>query len=92
MRQSHSRKGDAPYRFLFHFNGYSKRPADNEIDGIPSHGNSRLLDKLVAENNGRSDYVKPKEPIEGKVGSLYAKIKNPVMTGSPLPNWFSNER
>jgi len=42
--------------------------------------NVRLLDKLVAENNGRSDYVKPKEPIEAKVSSLYSKIKNPVMT------------
>ena len=43
--------------------------------------NVRLLDKLAADNNGRSDYVKPKEPIERKVSSLYAKIKNPVMTG-----------
>ena len=42
--------------------------------------NVRLLDKLVAENRGRSDYVKPKEPIESKISSLYAKIKNPVVT------------
>ena len=42
--------------------------------------NIRLLDKLVGENNGRSDYVKPKEPIERKISSLYNKIKNPVMT------------
>jgi len=35
----------------------------------------------VAENRGRSEYVKPKEAIESKVSSLYTKIKNPVMTG-----------
>ena len=43
------------------------------VEGAP-------IDKLVADNHGRSDYVKPKEPIESKVSSLYAKIKNPVMT------------
>jgi len=49
--------------------------------GVGYDPNVRLLDKLVSENHGRSDYVKPKEPIEAKVSSLYAKIKNPVMTG-----------
>lgn len=49
--------------------------------GVGYEPNVRLLDKLAAENGGRSDYVKPKEPIETKVGSLYSKIRNPVMTG-----------
>jgi len=49
--------------------------------GVGYAPNVRLLDKLVGQNHGRSDYVKPKEPIEAKVSSLYAKIKNPVMTG-----------
>ncbi len=48
--------------------------------GVGYDVNVRLLDKLVRENNGRSDYVKPNEPIEAKISSLYAKIKNPVMT------------
>ena len=48
--------------------------------GVGYQPNVRLLDKLVAENDGRSDYVRPKEPIEAKVSSLYNKIKNPVMT------------
>jgi len=48
--------------------------------GVGYDVNVRLLDKLVAQNGGRSDYVKPKEPIERKIASLYAKIKNPVMT------------
>jgi len=48
--------------------------------GVGYDVNVRLLDKLVSENNGRSDYVKPAENIESKISSLYAKIKNPVMT------------
>ena len=48
--------------------------------GVGYKPNVRLLDKLSLENNGRSDYVKPAEPIEAKVASLYNKIKNPVMT------------
>ena len=49
--------------------------------GVGYDPNVRLLDKLAEQNRGRSEYVKPKEPIESKVSSLYAKIKNPVMTG-----------
>ncbi|MCD4823497.1 MAG: VWA domain-containing protein [Phycisphaerae bacterium] len=48
--------------------------------GVGYDVNVRLLDKLAGENNGRSDYVKPNEPIEKKISSLYNKIKNPVMT------------
>ena len=47
--------------------------------GVGYDVNVRLLDKLVDENGGKSDYVKPKEPVEGKITSLYNKIKNPVM-------------
>ncbi len=49
--------------------------------GVGYQPNVRLLDKLASQNAGRSEYVKPAEPIETKVSSLYAKIKNPVMTG-----------
>ena len=50
--------------------------------GIGYDVNVALLDKLVADNRGVSDYVKEKEPaaLEGKISNLYAKIKNPVMT------------
>ncbi|MHC4986696.1 MAG: VWA domain-containing protein, partial [Planctomycetota bacterium] len=48
--------------------------------GVGYDVNVRLLDRLVRDNHGRSDFVKPNEPIEGKVASLYNKIKNPVMT------------
>ena len=49
--------------------------------GVGYDVNVRLLDKLVAANHGLSDYVKPNEPLEAKISSMYAKIKNPVMTG-----------
>jgi len=49
--------------------------------GVGYDVNVRLLDKLVAENHGRSDYVRPAENIESKISALYAKIRNPVMTG-----------
>ncbi len=48
--------------------------------GVGYDVNVRLLDKMVGDNGGRSEYVKPNEPIETKVSSLYTKIKNPVMT------------
>jgi Ca-activated chloride channel family protein len=48
--------------------------------GVGYDVNIRLLDKLVGDHKGRSDYVKPKEDIEAKISSLYSKIKNPVMT------------
>jgi Ca-activated chloride channel family protein len=52
--------------------------------GVGYDVNVRLLDKLVADARGRSDYLKPKEPIESKVSSLYTKIRNPVMTDLKL--------
>jgi Ca-activated chloride channel family protein len=48
--------------------------------GVGYDVNVRLLDKLVGQNHGRSDYVKETEPVEAKAASLYNKIKNPVMT------------
>jgi Ca-activated chloride channel family protein len=48
--------------------------------GVGYDANVRLLDKLSQANSGRSDYVKPNEPVERKISSLYNKIKNPVMT------------
>ena len=50
------------------------------VFGVGYDVNVRLLDRLVVEHGGRSDYVKPKERIEAKIASLSRKIKNPVMT------------
>jgi len=48
--------------------------------GIGYDVNVRLLDNLVRQNRGTSSYVKENEPLEAKISSLYAKLKNPVMT------------
>ena len=52
--------------------------------GVGYDVNTHLLDKLAEQNNGKSDYVKPKEPVDAKISSLYAKIKSPVMTNLKL--------
>ncbi|MBN1943463.1 MAG: VWA domain-containing protein [Phycisphaerae bacterium] len=49
--------------------------------GVGYDVNVPLLDKLSDQNGGRSDYVKPNEPVEAKVTALYNRIRNPVMTG-----------
>lgn len=48
--------------------------------GVGYGVNSRLLDKMVRENFGQSEYVRPNENIEQRVSSLFNKIESPVMT------------
>jgi len=48
--------------------------------GVGYDVNSRLLDRLVRENFGQSEYVKPNEDIEDRVSKLYNRIESPVMT------------
>jgi Ca-activated chloride channel family protein len=48
--------------------------------GIGYDVNVRLLDRLVGENRGISNYVKEQEPLEPRISSLYNKLKNPIMT------------
>lgn len=48
--------------------------------GVGYDVNSRLLDKLVRENFGQSQYVRPDENIEDSVSRLYRRIESPVMT------------
>ena len=52
--------------------------------GVGYDVNSRLLDKLVRENYGHSEYVRPNEDIEDRVSRLYNRIESPVMTGVQL--------
>ncbi len=52
--------------------------------GVGYDVNSRLLDKLVRENFGQSEYVRPNEDIEDRVSQLYSRIESPVMTGVQL--------
>lgn len=48
--------------------------------GVGYDVNSRLLDRLVRENFGQSEYVRPDEDIEDRVSRLYRRIESPVMT------------
>ncbi len=49
--------------------------------GVGYDLNARFLDKLVRENYGQSEYVRPDENIEEHVAKLYARIESPVLTG-----------
>ncbi len=48
--------------------------------GVGYNVNRELLDELSAANRGQSTYVVPKENIEVKVGSFYARVSSPVLT------------
>ena len=49
--------------------------------GVGYDVNTRLLDKLAAENSGDADYVEPKENLEIKVSNFFTKVNSPVLTG-----------
>jgi Ca-activated chloride channel family protein len=49
--------------------------------GVGYDVNARLLEKLVRENFGQSEYLRPDEDIEERVGRLYNRIESPVLTG-----------
>jgi Ca-activated chloride channel family protein len=48
--------------------------------GVGYDVNGRLLDRLVRDSFGQSQYVRPDEDIEERVSRLYAQIEAPVMT------------
>ncbi len=48
--------------------------------GVGYDVNTRLLDKLAAENSGAADYVEPKEDLEVKVSNFFTKVNSPVLT------------
>lgn len=49
--------------------------------GVGHDVNARLLDRLSGGNGGASEYVKPDEDIEAKVGRFFAKLTSPVLAG-----------
>ncbi len=68
-----------------------KNSRDNKVEGLRlfTFGvgydvNTRLLDKLAAENAGDADYIEPKEDIEIKVSNFFTKVNSPVLTGLEL--------
>ncbi|HEX6748942.1 MAG TPA: VIT and VWA domain-containing protein [Longimicrobium sp.] len=48
--------------------------------GVGYDVNTRLLDRVAAENGGTSDYVEPREDLEVKVGAFFDKVNHPVLT------------
>lgn len=52
--------------------------------GVGYDVNSRLLDRLVADNNGVSTYVTPDEDLEQAISLFYHRISAPVLTNVSL--------
>jgi Ca-activated chloride channel homolog len=52
--------------------------------GVGYDLNSRLLDKIVRDNFGLSEFVRPNEDIEERISKLYNRIESPVLTGVRL--------
>lgn len=48
--------------------------------GVGYDVNTRLLDRLAAENSGAADYIEPKENLEVKVSNFFTKVNSPVLT------------
>ena len=48
--------------------------------GVGYDVNTRLLDRVAAENGGTADYVAPEEDLEVKVGGFFDKVNHPVLT------------
>ncbi len=48
--------------------------------GVGYDVNTRLLDKLAAENSGAAEYVEPKEDLEVKISNFFTKVNSPVLT------------
>lgn len=68
--------------------GYNKVHTRLFAFGVGYDLNSRLLDKLVRENFGQSEFVRPNEDIEDRISKLYNRIESPVMTGVRLQFTF----
>jgi Ca-activated chloride channel family protein len=52
--------------------------------GVGYDVNTRLLDKLAADNSGVADYIEPKENLEVKVSNFFTKVNSPVLTNLEL--------
>lgn len=48
--------------------------------GVGYDVNTRLLDRVAAENGGTAEYVEPREDLEVKVSSFFDKVNHPVLT------------
>ncbi|MEJ7618923.1 MAG: VIT and VWA domain-containing protein [Pyrinomonadaceae bacterium] len=67
-------------------NARAKKPGGVRLFtfGVGYDVNTALLDKLAADNSGVADYVEPKEDIEQKISTFFAKVSHPVLTDLEL--------
>ena len=59
--------------------------------GVGFDVNSRLLDRLVRDGHGQSEYVRPNEDIEDRVSRLFRRIEAPVMTDVKIEFSFDSK-
>lgn len=52
--------------------------------GVGYDVNTRLLDRVAADNGGVSDYIEPREDLEARVSTFFDKVNHPVLTGLRL--------
>jgi Mg-chelatase subunit ChlD len=52
--------------------------------GVGYDVNTRLLDRMAAENGGTADYVEPQEDLEAKVSRFFDRVNHPVLMGLEL--------
>ena len=72
--------------------GYNKIHTRLFAFGVGYDLNSRLLDRLVRDNFGQSEFVRPNEDIEDRISKLYTRIESPVLTGVRLQFLFDELR
>jgi Ca-activated chloride channel family protein len=60
--------------------------------GVGYDVNARLLDRLVRENFGQSQYIRPDENIEEPVARLYNRIESPVLTDVKIEFAFDEKK
>lgn len=48
--------------------------------GVGYDVNTRLLDRVAAENGGVADYVDPREDLERRVSAFFDKVNHPVLS------------
>ncbi|HEU4558193.1 MAG TPA: VIT and VWA domain-containing protein [Longimicrobium sp.] len=52
--------------------------------GVGYDVNTRLLDRVAAENGGTADYVEPREDLEQRVSLFFEKVNHPVLSNVRL--------
>lgn len=52
--------------------------------GVGYDVNTRLLDRVAAENGGAPDYIEPHEDLEARVSAFFDKVNHPVLAGLRL--------